>query len=371
LVVLQYIISIVFITSSIGIYYQYSHFVSYDLGYNTENILNISVEGNDLTLLKNELAKLPEVMEVSQSAMVTSIRGYDWNENVKFALNPQDSVRAGVNYIDENYLPLHRHAFLAGRNFLAKPSNATETEVIVTQSLLKELNIQDQNPEKAIGEVLRIRNKHVQIIGVIKDFQFDVASEGRRRSALFRYSKDHSYWLNVKLQSKDLIESYSKVEAAWKRIDPIHPLDAKFYNEQIEQSFSKMKAYLKLAGFISFLAVSISSLGLLGMVVFATEIRVKEISIRKVLGASDYKLFYQLSRGFLILLLIAAVTGVEITWLIFTRVLFVSMANPAPLHLVQMLLGVFVTLVLALVMIFLQTLKITRTNPTEILRIDH
>jgi ABC-type antimicrobial peptide transport system permease subunit len=89
-------------------------------------------------------------------------------------------------------------------------------------------------------------------------------------------------------------------------LDNVHQYEAKLYDDQIKDGFKGLDASVKLAGFIAFLAIVIASLGLLVMVVFTTETRVKEVSIRKVLGASEGRLLYLLGRGFILLLTIAA-----------------------------------------------------------------
>jgi ABC-type antimicrobial peptide transport system permease subunit len=303
LMVIQYCISIILVCASIGVYRQYQHYVNFDLGFNTENILNISLQGNKADILRKELSELPEVKSVSQSMMVTSVGSY-WGTNMKYHGSPNDSSGVGFNSIDENYMPLLGHKLIAGRNFEAKPDSTKESEVIVNQQVLKRFNIGNQEPEKALGDVIKIDGKDLTIIGVMKDFQYGRANNQVSKEIVFRYSKKDSRLMNVKIQSSDLIATHAKIESIWKKIDPVHAFEARFYNEQIQEAFAGLSATVKLAGFLAFLAISIASLGLLGMVVFTTEIRLKEISIRKVMGASEGKLLYLLGKGFVFLLLI-------------------------------------------------------------------
>ncbi len=369
LIVFQYTISIIFITSTIIFYKQYRHFVSFDLGFNTENVLNISLQGNKAELLKKELLALPEVKGISQSGMITSVGSY-WGVRVKNPANPNDSASIWFNIVDENYLTLHYHTLLAGRNFVAKAKDATETEVIVTKEVLRRFNISNQNPSKAIGETIRVDGKDVQIVGVLKDFQYNQANNGHSKSAevIFRYTAGDAGILNVKIQSADLITTHAKIESIWKKFDNVHAFEAKFYNEQLEEAFAGLKAIVKVAGFLTILVICIASMGLLGMVVFTTETRLKEISIRKVLGASEVRLLYLLGKGFLFLLAIATFIALPLTILFFEQIVFVEIYNHAPLSLPDMSLGVIGVLVLALVMIGSQTLKVARTNPAEVLK---
>lgn len=369
LIVFQYCISIMFITSTIIIYKQYRHFVAFDLGFKTENILNITTRGNKVEELKRELSELPEVKGISQSVMITSVGNY-WGTYMKNPANPNDSAMVYYNTVDENYLPLHEHQLLAGRNFSSK-LDSSETEIIVNESVIKYFNIGEKNPAKVVDEIVKVNKKDVRIVGVMKDFRYGRANgKMDEKKVIFRYSNKDARVLNVKVESSDLLQTYSKMEAIWKKIDAVHPFEAKFYNESIEQAFAGLKAAVKMAGFLAVLAICIASMGLLGMVVFTTETRLKEISIRKVLGASEAELIYLLGRGFILLLAVSAFIALPVTYLFFDQVLFPEIANHAPLSFFDFFTGVAFILLIATLMIGTQTLKVARSNPAEILKTE-
>ena len=369
LIVFQYCISIIGITATLIIYKQYKHFVAYDLGFTTENILNISLQGNQADLLKKELAEMPEVKGISESQMITSTGNY-WGAIMKNPNDPLDSVAVGFNGIDENYLPLHDHQFIAGRNFTARPAKAEESEVIVNEETLKRFNIAKDNPSDAIGEVVEINRKKLKIIGVIRDFQYGRANDRSRSEVIMRYTPDETAFLNVKILSSDWPATYAKIESIWKKIDKVHPMEAKFYSEQIEEAFRGLNASMKVGYFLAFLIICIASIGLLGMVVYSTETRRREVSIRKVFGAREWGLLIILSKSFLVLLIVAAAIGLPVTYFFFDIVLLPEIANHAPLGLFEMTAGVAVVLCIALVMIGTQTLKVARTNPAEVLKTE-
>ena len=125
---------------------------------------------------------------------------------------------------------------------------------------------------------------------------------------------------------------------------------------------------LKVIGFIAFLAISIASLGLLGMVVFTTETRLKEISIRKVMGANTLQLTYLISKSFLVLLAIATAIALPATYYFFTEKFLVTMKNHLPVSLTDLVIGAVAMAALALVMISTQTLKAAGKNPAEVLK---
>lgn len=177
-------------------YRQYHHYVSFNLGFNTENILNIELQGNSAAILRKELNELPEVSDVSQSLMVTSVGNY-YGTNMKYHGSPNDSSGVGFNSIDENYMPLHGHKLISGRNFVAKSDSAKETEVIVNLQVLKRFNIAGQDPTKALGDVIRIDDKDLTIVGVMKDFQYGRANNQTSKEIVFRYAPASSRVMNV------------------------------------------------------------------------------------------------------------------------------------------------------------------------------
>ncbi|HXO75475.1 MAG TPA: FtsX-like permease family protein, partial [Puia sp.] len=170
LVVVQYTLSLIFITATVIGYNQYKGFIRFDLGFKTENILNIRLQGNNDEVLAGKLAGLPAVDGISRSLIVSSLGSF-YGTDMKYN-NPADSAGVAQNCVDGNYLRLHQYSFLAGRNFTASPKDAPETEIIVNEQLIRRFNIGNGNPQKAIGELVSIDNKKLTIIGVLRDFHY-------------------------------------------------------------------------------------------------------------------------------------------------------------------------------------------------------
>jgi len=366
LVVIQYTFSLMFITVTILGYNQYKNFLAFDLGFTTENILNIYMQGNKSDLIIHELAQLPEITQLSKSRMITSL-GSMYGSQAKYT-NSQDSSNIWMNVVDENYMPLHQHKLIAGTNFKLRPKKGEESEVIVTEQVLKRFNIKDKDPNKAIGEVLTIDKKNLTIVGVLKDFHYGSVDKPIE-PVVFLYSADEpSGYINAKISSKDWPATLASIDKAWSKIDKIHPLDAKFYNEQIEQNYSWFSIILKVIGFLAFLAICIASMGLFGMVVFTTETKLKEISIRKVMGANEVSLIYLLGKNFLLLLAIAAIIALPLTYLFFDKIVLTQVAYHKAIEWSELLVGSLGVLIIAVLMIGSQTLKVARTNPAEVLK---
>jgi putative ABC transport system permease protein len=160
----------------------------------------------------------------------------------------------------------------------------------------------------------------------------------------------------------------ARIESEWKKVDPVHPFQAEFFDEAIEQAYSEFSTMIKVIGFLSLLAISIASMGLFGMVVFTTETRLKEISIRKVMGASSGNLIYLLNRGFLLLLSISALIALPVTYLFFENVVLRNFPYHTPVQLPELFAGLVAVLLIAFIMIGSQTMKAAKSNPAEILK---
>jgi len=242
-----------------------------------------------------------------------------------------------------------------------------ENEVIVNEQVLKRLNIGDSDPQKAIGEEIIIDGENAVIVGVLKDFHYLILTAPIKPFVL-RYSSNPGVYMNVKISSSDWPSTLSSIEKAWKELDNGHPLDVKFYDDQIEQAYAQFSMMIKVIGFLSFLTIFISSIGLFGMVVFTTETKLREISIRKVFGAGDESLVILLSKNFLFLIVVSAVIALPATYLLLDKVILVNFAYHQPIGLIELMIGFLAVLVIALTMIGTQTINAARINPVKKLR---
>lgn len=372
LVVLQYTVTLIFITTTAVGYVQYKNILAFDLGFNTANILNIEMQGNKPDVLLKELSELPEVRALSRSLIITSV-GNAWGGFMKYK-DSRDSALVLTNNVDENYLPLHEYKLIAGENFIAHPTTAEAvSEVIVNQQFLKRFNFDISDPEKALGEEITFSNfkmsgRKMTIVGVMQDFHYGKVNNLIEPVAFMFWTPGDQAIINAKIQSSDLLATMAKIESIWKKIDRVHPFQAKFYNEEIEEAYSEFSTMIKIMGFLSFLAISIASMGLFGMVVFTTETRLKEIGIRKVMGASYGNLIYLLSRGFLLLLSISALIALPVTYFFFENVVLRRFPYHTPVQIVELFAGLLAVLLIAFLMIGSQTMKAARSNPVEVLK---
>ncbi|GAA0548063.1 ABC transporter permease [Chitinophaga japonensis] len=367
LVVVQYTVTLIFITTTAVGYVQYRHILAFDLGFSTANILNINMLDNTPDVLIRELREMPEVTGVSRSLITTGV-GNAWGGVMKYK-DSRDSALVMTNHVDENYLPLHDYKLLAGGNFIARPASAEAvSEVIVNEQVLKRFHIGANNPRKAIGEQITLNGRKLTIVGVMQDFHYGKVEHLIGPVAFTFWTPEDRAIISAKIQSANMPATLDRIAAAWKEIDPVHPFTAEFYDEAIEDAYSEFSTMIKIIGFLSFLAISIASMGLFGMVVFTTETRIKEIGIRKVMGASVGNLIYLLSRGFLLLLSVSALIALPATYFFFKTVVLPNFPYHTPVQITELSAGLLLVLLIAFVMIGSQTLKAARSNPVVVLR---
>ena len=212
---------------------------------------------------------------------------------------------------------------------------------------------------------------------MIKDFHYGKLDETIQPVAFtyltpdaFLTSDKRDGVINVRLDTRDPIKTMTKIQDVWKSVDPVHPFKAEFYDDAIEDAYKELSAMIKVIGFLSFVAISIASLGLFGMVVYTTETRLKEMSIRKVLGATSGNLVFLLSRSFIMLLGISALIALPLTYLFFESVVLTHFPFHNPIGMLELFGGFLAVLSIAFMMIGSQTMTAAQSNPAEVLKCE-
>lgn len=274
----QYTFSLFFVAVTLILYQQYQFFIRQDVGFQTDHILNIALQNQSAESLKQKLSQIPQVQQISQSQRITSL-GATYQTYLRYK-DPQDSLAAKLNGIDQQYLSLHHYKLLAGRYFTPAQTDSASNEILINQELMKHFNLGNGNPQKAVGSLLTTGEKAYQVVGVLSDFHYNSLYE-KMEPAFFRYAPKDASYLNVKVASGKEPATIARIRQAWKQVDTVHPFVASWYEDDIEEFYHPLSVISKLIGSLAFLTIFIASLGLFGMVVYTAETRLKEISIRK------------------------------------------------------------------------------------------
>ncbi|MEM6641336.1 MAG: ABC transporter permease [Bacteroidota bacterium] len=364
LIVLQFSVSMGLIVAASIMYRQYQFAIDYDLGFRSENILNIRAETEQIPLLKSAFRGVSNVQKLSTSTMIPGIQMMYLTE----IAYEQDTIQAFYNKIDEAYLDVHEIELSMGSNFPRKPTADSTAYAIVDQLLLDEFGIDD--PYEALGKQLYDNEEDFkyEICGVLKNYQYTELQSSTGPTILIQSVAEDQEYVNLQIGEGDVLEMLSQLEETWKTVDPLHPFIANFYDAQIQEAYSEYKSMFRIFMFLAAVAVCISSLGFLAIVILTTESKVKELSIRKVLGATNKNLVYLLSRNFLIMLVIAGSVAIPIVYYLFDEYVLPNFRDQIVMGPLELLSGFLIMTTITFLLLRWQALKAARTNPAEMLR---
>lgn len=357
----QFIFSMGFAILVTLAYKQYNFAMNFDLGYKTENVLNVELQGNDPSLLKTAFLEIPEVQQVSESSNILSTGST--TSDFAVLLESKDSITSYSVAVDENYIEAMQHELLAGSDFI--PEGGKES-IIVNEQFVSEFGW--VSPLDAIGKSVHFYNEPRTIVGVVKDFHYGTIFNELKPFAFLTSKSDQSRYLNLKVKSTDLVSTMESLDDAWRSIDEKHEFDATFYDEQIALAYTDLSATMKTFGILASVAISISILGLLGMAVYTAESRIKELTIRKVLGATFSNIVLLLSKSFIRIFTLASLVAIPISYHFFTKTMLENMEYTIEVGFWELASGSIIIIIIALLTISSQTFKAAKTNPATNLR---
>ncbi len=360
LVAIQFALSMGFATLVVMAYKQYNYALNFDLGFETENILNVDLQFNDVDLVKNQFSRIPEVTGISSSSILAST-GSSQSNWVKYK-DRLDSVNSYTFDVDYSYFKNMGHELVAGTGF---DEGNDQGKIVVTELLVKELGI--NSPFEAIGETISYFQKNWTIIGVVKDFHYGTINDEISPFVFTSGRQDH-YNINLKISSTNIVETMRSLDEAWRQVDQANAFQAKFYDEWFELTYQEISASMKIFSFLAGIAICISILGLLGMAVYTAESRVKELAIRKVLGATLSNLLVLLSRNFIVIFIISALVAIPAAYYLYQETIVADAIYSIELGFWEFGSGALLIIIIALLTISSQTMKAARSNPAESLR---
>lgn len=372
LVVFQFAISIVLIFGTIVIYNQLNYIHNKDIGFNRNQVITINhtnTLGNQAQTFKNELLQISGVQAATMTGYlpVNNAR----NSNTYFTsstLNPSTAINVQNWTVDENYIPTLELKMVRGRNF-SQQFLTDSTGIIINEAAAKFLATNDLL-NKRLYTINNIQTKsqlNFHIIGVVKNFNFSSLRDVVTPLALL-YGKDNS-GISVRIQTANVPAAIEQIRNKWKAMTPSQPFDYSFMDED----FNKLYTTEQRTGhiFITFalLAILIACLGLFGLVTYAAQQRIKEIGIRKVLGASVSNIAGMLSTDFLKLIIISAIIAFPLAWWAMNKWLQGFAYRITISWWVFVVAGVL-ALLLALVTVSFQAIKAAIANPVKSLRTE-
>ncbi|WP_295799513.1 ABC transporter permease [Mucilaginibacter sp.] len=359
LVVLQFSISIFLIVGTLVVYNQLNFIKNKDLGFNRSHMLVIK---NVTTLhnpgaFKQEIKQIPGVINATLSSFLPtgSLRFPN-----TFSSEGGRSAQAEFWTVDEDYLNTMGMRLAQGRNF----SNqfATDSSALILNETAAKMLGYTGNPLHKITNV----KKDYHVVGVVKDFNFSSLRDNVTPLVMVM-APDWMASLSVKVNTTNLPALMNRIESQWKASAPNQHFEYSFMDEDFNALYSSEQRMGKLFIIFTVLAIIVACLGLFGLAAYAAEQRTREVSIRKVLGASVSAITTMLSKDFIRLVIISIIIATPLAWLLMQKWLqgFAYRQNIQWWVFVVTAIG---ALVIAVITVSYQAVKAALVNPADSLR---
>ncbi len=369
LVVLQFSIAHALIIGAAITILQLDYIRSKDLGFSDELVytFNMSIDSSGISrqeALKQRLLQLPNVSNVSLSSD-QPLSDNTWSSNFRFASRPEDEpFEMSMKFCDIDYQETYGLDMLAGR--WLSPSD-TMKEAVVNETVMQKLGFRD--PKELLGQKLNLganRSLALDIVGVTKDFHSHSFHEANE--PLMMTTRKEYYWeVGVKMNPGELAATVASIQKVYNEVLPEQVFDGNFLDERIARYYEEDSRLAAICKAFGLLAIIISCLGLFGLATHAAAQRIKEIGIRKVLGASVVELVGLLSKEFLLIVFIALLIGTPLAWYFMGRWLD-YFAYHIDLHWWIFALSGLLSMLIAFLTVSYKSIRAALANPVKALR---
>ena len=305
LVVLQFSFASFLIMATITIFSQFNFLTTEKLGYDDSNLVlveKMNLKHDEARLLKQELLKYPGIIDMTAKNK--------WFSGTSGKVNGDKDFEFSFETVDESYLPLLKIPMIKGRNFSTDILSDSSQSVIVNEAFVKKAGW--KNP---LGQQIEIWSKKYQVIGVVKDYHSEPLNTEIGPKALLMWPPFAMGVAYIKIQPDVKQASLKHIEQVFRTLFPSSPYSYDFKDLENQKNYESEAKWKQIMLFGALLTILVSCVGLFGLSVLSAEKRTKEIGIRKVLGASVQRIVSILSKDFLILVVIALLISIPLTWM--------------------------------------------------------
>jgi ABC-type antimicrobial peptide transport system permease subunit len=368
LVTLQFVVSIILIVGTIVVYRQIQYAQNRPIGYNRNGLIHIQMNTPDLNgkydVLQRELLASGGAIGYAQSSSATTENNY-FDDHFKWDGKDDNVQKQGfaLRAVSYDYGKTVGWQFLAGRDFSRSFSTDTKA-VILNEAAEKYMRLKDP-----VGKTIQWNNNMFTIVGVMKDMVTESPYTGVQQSLFFmvpNITPNITIRLNPQLSAAEAI---SRIQPIFRKLNPSSPFEYKFVDDEYAHKFAAEQRIGTLAAIFTLLAIFICCLGIFGMASFVAELRTKEIGVRKILGASVLNLWAQLSKDFVVMVLIS--------FLIATPIAYYFMHNWLQSYEYRTTLSWWIfaaagigALMITLITVSFQSIKAAIANPVKSLRTE-
>jgi putative ABC transport system permease protein len=363
-VVLQFFIAISLLITGAMILKQLNYLLNYDVGIAKENtvVIHVDFEDQKILTLKERFLESPHVRSVSMSD-----RNFDSGSSSFGVQNPQgERISIRLLRADSDYLETLGLELIAGRNFFRDEPDDTIPNVIVNETLVREMELEDP-----VGERLTLGSdgSAVDIIGVVRDFHFDSMHDEVQPLILHIFDFNSFWYLFVRVEENQMKAVLEHCETVWMEVVPEFAWEYTFMSDILEGQYKDEDRWSRIVAYASGIAILLSCLGLMGISGILVARRFKEVGIRKANGASIGKIIVLLNGELLKWVLLAYVFACPAAWFIARRWLQ-DFAYRTQISWWIFVLAGLAALLISVMTITLQIYRVARQNPVNALRYE-
>ncbi|MEP1151276.1 MAG: ABC transporter permease [Balneola sp.] len=362
LVVFQFSVSMILIISTLIIDRQLAYFQDKNLGLNTEQVLNISLESSATRKMGSAfLENLSKYSNVQSASASDGLPGESGSNLYLYPFEDEETPML-TRYIsvDPKFLETMEMELISGRNFNESDTKSEVTPAIVNEVAVKEMGWQ---PEEAINQNM----DRFVIIGVVKDFHYESFDEEIRPATLVPIGDDNPQYISARLNASNIAETMNWIQKEWDIVAGAYPMQYTFMDDTFENLYQSEQRLGNLFTVFAIITIFIACLGLFGLMAFMASKRTKEIGIRKVLGASVGNIVTLLSKDFIKLVVLGFVIAIPIAWYAMNQWL-ASFAYRIEVGPDIFLFAGLSALLIALLTVSWQSIKAALSNPVESLK---
>jgi len=315
LVVVQFTASVILMIGMIIIFMQISYMQNKDLGFNADQVLVVPIQTDEMTenfrSYKKEFLKIPNVLNVSRSSYLP---GDPPNQTVFEIEGRKDALPIWNMEVDFDFFETLDLQLFGGRGFESEISSDSSIQYILNETAIESFNIKDPIGKRFFTFGRQGERIGGTVIGIVKDFHVEGFNQPINPMIL---SLNNNVWFaSFKISPENMPVTIGQIEDKWNSMEPSHPFRYKFLDDKFGALFKSQVNFGKMFLYLTILAIIIAAMGLFGLASFTAEQKTKEISIRKVLGASVLQLMRMLSKEFVKLVIIANIFAWPITFIL-------------------------------------------------------
>ncbi|MBD3616743.1 MAG: ABC transporter permease [Gracilimonas sp.] len=366
LVVFQFAISMALIAATGIVYNQLNYIQTKDLGYAEDQIMILSLN-NDLrsqySAFRNELIQHSSVINTTTSSLVPTM-GTSHNGYTVEGLD--QTFNFSTYFIDEHFADAYGLKLLSGENARRDVLGDEGGDFLFSEEAVKELGW--DNLEEILGRSVSYQNDATgRVTGVVNDIHTYSLRDNIYASAYFVTPIQYHKYLSVRLNPNNISAGIQHIETVWNEVLPGYPFDYFFLDDSFEQMHRSDTRLAETISWFALLAIFVACLGLFGLSAYAAEQRIKEIGIRKVLGATVGSIITLFSKDFIKLIILGAIIAIPAAWY-FTNNWLTGFAYRIEIEATPFVLAAIVLLIIALATISYNSIRAAVRNPVESLR---